>query len=87
MKMNMEKASSCASQDRQSADAENTVEEDDVYPIHLQHLNFRKLIMVCTLRFDHVLDPGMLHIALARLLGMSDWRKLGARVRTRVSCP
>ncbi|OAA80438.1 Chloramphenicol acetyltransferase-like domain protein [Akanthomyces lecanii RCEF 1005] len=55
------------------------MEEDDVYPIHLQDFNFRKLIMVCTLRFDHVLDAYKLHTALARLLEKSDWRKLGGR--------
>lgn len=82
----MEKASFCASQHRQSAGTKGTVEEDDVYPIHLQDFNFRQLIMVCTLRFDHVLDAYKLHTALARLLEKSDWRKLGGRVRCRVSC-
>ncbi|OAQ99233.1 hypothetical protein LLEC1_02104 [Akanthomyces lecanii] len=79
----MEKASFCASQHCQSAGTESTGDEDDVYPIHLQDFNFRNLIMVCTLRFDHALDACKLHTALARLLGKDDWRKLGGRVRRR----
>ncbi|KAK2861319.1 hypothetical protein FQN49_004323 [Arthroderma sp. PD_2] len=55
--------------------------EDDVYEMHLQDFNFRKLIMACTLRFDHVLDADKLHAGLARLLEMGDWRKLGGRLR------
>lgn len=59
--------------------------EDDVYPMHQQDFNFRKLIMACTLRFDHVLDANKLHVGLARLLETGDWKKLGGRLRHNVS--
>ncbi|TQV91243.1 BCL5p [Cordyceps javanica] len=54
---------------------------DDVYPMHLQDVNFRKVIMACTMRFDHVLDAEKLHADLARLFEIGDWRKLGGRIR------
>ncbi|EFR04831.1 hypothetical protein MGYG_07837, partial [Nannizzia gypsea CBS 118893] len=66
---------------KQSAVAVDEFTEDDVYEIHQQDFNFRKLIMACTLRFDHVLDADKLHDGLARLLEMGDWRKLGGRLR------
>lgn len=59
--------------------------DDDVYPIHLQDVNFRKIIMVCTMRFDHPLSADRLHAGLARLLEIGDWRKLGGRIRHNVS--
>lgn len=59
--------------------------EDYVYPVHLQDVNFRKLIMVCTLRYDHVLDVDKLCHGLTRLLEKGDWRKLGGRLRHSVS--
>lgn len=59
--------------------------EDYVYPVHLQDVNFRKLIMVCTLRYDHVLDADKLCHGLTRLLEIGDWRKLGGRLRHSVS--
>ena len=61
------------------------IADDDVYPIHLQDFNLRKLIMACTLRFDQVLDADELHAGLARLLEMGDWRKLAGRLRRNVS--
>lgn len=59
--------------------------EDHVYPVHLQDVNFRKLIMVCTLRYDHVLDTDKISHSLTRLLEKGDWRKLGGRLRHNVS--
>ncbi|CZR65591.1 uncharacterized protein PAC_15491 [Phialocephala subalpina] len=56
--------------------------EDDVYPLHLQDYNFRRLLMVSTMRFDDVLDAEKLHNALSQLLEIGDWRKLGGRLRS-----
>ncbi|KAL2059813.1 hypothetical protein VTL71DRAFT_10197 [Oculimacula yallundae] len=55
--------------------------EDDIYPLHLQDYNFRRLLMVSTMRFDDVLDVEKLHTSLSRLLEIGDWRKLGGRLR------
>jgi hypothetical protein len=59
--------------------------EDDIYPLHLQDYNFRRLLMVSTMRFDDVLDAEKLHNALSQLLKIGDWRKLGGRLRSDVS--
>lgn len=59
--------------------------DDLVYPVHLHDANFVKLLMVCTLRFDSILDPQKLHSALTRLLEIGDWKKLGGRLRRNVS--
>lgn len=59
--------------------------DDLVYPVHLHDANFAKLLMVCTLRFDSVLDHNKLHSALTRLLEIGDWKKLGGRLRRNVS--
>lgn len=51
----------------------------------------RNIIIGWTLRFDDILDADKLNIALSRLLEIGDWRKLGGRLRERVSnyghCP
>ncbi|KAL3587656.1 hypothetical protein FPOAC2_13554 [Fusarium poae] len=59
------------------------VDTDDVYPLHMldNTKTLRSIVVTWTLRFDDVLDADKLHNALARLLDMSDWRKLGGRMR------
>lgn len=47
----------------------------------------RNIIIGWTLRFDDILDADKLKIALSRLLEIGDWRKLGGRLREKVSCP
>lgn len=44
----------------------------------------RNIIIGWTLRFDDVLDADQLHVGLARLLEIGNWRKLGGRLRERV---
>ncbi|TVY60864.1 Transcriptional regulator sdnM [Lachnellula suecica] len=56
--------------------------EEEVYPLHLQDYNFRRLLMVMTMRFDDVLDAEKLNKALSQLLETGDWRKLGGRLRS-----
>lgn len=45
----------------------------------------RNIIIGWTLRFDDILDADKLGVALSRLLEIGDWRKLGGRLRRRVS--
>jgi hypothetical protein len=65
------------------------VDTDDVYPLHMldNTKTLRSIVVTWTLRFDDVLDADKLHNALARLLDMSDWRKLGGRMRLSVRVP
>lgn len=60
---------------------------DTIIPLH--HLDdisiLRCIVNDFTLRFDDVLDPGKLSAALERLLELGNWRKLGARLRLKVS--
>ena len=46
---------------------------------------FREAVMSWTLQYDDVLDAEKLHRALARLLEIGNWRKLGGRLRLDVS--
>nr|POE48971.1 hypothetical protein CFP56_32123 [Quercus suber] len=64
----------------------NILEEDDVYPVHMldDMAAHRSIIMGWTLRFNDVLNPEQLHVALARLLDIGDWRKIGGRLRLKV---
>ncbi|KAL4926777.1 uncharacterized protein BDV17DRAFT_141202 [Aspergillus undulatus] len=59
------------------------VESDDVYPVHLldSSKTLRNIVVTWTLRFDDVLDADKLHVSLARLLEIGDWRKIGGRLR------
>ncbi|KAJ3534550.1 hypothetical protein NM208_g7491 [Fusarium decemcellulare] len=61
------------------------VETDDIYPLHFNDdtKTLRELTLSWTARIDDVLDADQLHHALARLLDMGDWRKLGGRLRLR----
>lgn len=61
--------------------------EDIVYPVHLHDANFAKVLMVCTMRFDSVLDAAKLHSSLTRLLEIGDWKKVGGRLRRNVGGP
>lgn len=45
----------------------------------------RDIIIGWTLRFDDILDADKLNVALSRLLEIGNWRKLGGRLRERVS--
>lgn len=45
----------------------------------------RNIIIGWTLRFDDILDADKLGVALSQLLEIGDWRKLGGRLRRRVS--
>ncbi|KAK1981334.1 hypothetical protein LZ30DRAFT_592953 [Colletotrichum cereale] len=59
------------------------VATDDVYPVHFfdDTKPFREMLLNWTLRFDDVLDAEKLHVSLAKLLDIGDWRKLGGRMR------
>ncbi|KAG5932552.1 hypothetical protein E4U53_001270 [Claviceps sorghi] len=60
-----------------------TVPTDTIIPFHFYDdtKNTRGLCFDLTFRFDDVLDPERLRVALSRLLELGDWRKLGARIR------
>lgn len=64
------------------------VEGDEVYPVHMldDTKTLRDIVVVWTLRFNDVLDADKMHASLSRLLGIGDWRKLGGRLRVKVSC-
>jgi hypothetical protein len=59
---------------------------DHVYPLHCfdDTVPNRYMVMCWTMRFEDVLDGDKLHAALARLLMIGDWRKLGGRLRLNV---
>lgn len=48
---------------------------------------YRNAVSCWKLRFNNVLDGDKLHAALARLLEMEGWRKLGGRFRLNVRTP
>jgi hypothetical protein len=64
-----------------------TISTDTIIPLHSLDDNFiyRAIVLDFTLRFDDVLDPEKLRTALARLMGLGNWRKLGARLRMNVN--
>jgi hypothetical protein len=63
------------------------VESDDVYPVHMldDTKTLRDIVVAWTLRFNDVLDADKLYVSLSRLLAIGDWRKLGGRLRLKVS--
>jgi hypothetical protein len=63
------------------------VESDDVYPVHMldDTSTLRDIVVTWTLRFNDVLDADKLHLSLSRLLEIGDWRKVGGRLRLKVS--
>lgn len=64
-----------------------TLDSDEVYPLFfLDNLSTGRVIVLSeALRFDAVLDPIKLCDGLTTLIEQGDWRKLGGRLRTRVS--
>ena len=63
-----------------------TVETDDVIPVHLfdDSSAARGIVLVWTFKFDDVLDPDKLHTALSELFQMEGWRRFSGRFRYRV---
>jgi hypothetical protein len=62
---------------------------DKIFPVHYfddTDVN-RNMIMCWTMRFNEVLDADALHVSLAKLLEIGDWRKLGGRIRLNVFHP
>ncbi|KAE9963289.1 hypothetical protein BLS_009439 [Venturia inaequalis] len=59
------------------------IDTDVVYPLHKtdQSDHLRPTIMVWTLKFNDILDPGLLQKSLTELIEIGDWRKLGGRLR------
>lgn len=64
-----------------------TESEFDIYPVHLldDAKTMRRSCPCYLFRFNDVLDAGALASSLSRLLEMGDWRKLGGRLRLKVS--
>lgn len=60
---------------------------DEILPVHDfdARPQVRDIIIGWTLRFDDILDADKLNVALSRLLEIGSWRKLGGRLRQRVS--
>lgn len=63
-----------------------TVETDEIFPVHFfdDTKTYRSMVVTWTLRFDDVLDADKVHNALAQLLEIGDWRRLGGRLRLTV---
>jgi hypothetical protein len=63
------------------------VDSDDVYPVHMldDTKTLRDIVVTWTLRFNDVLDANNLYASLSRLLEIGDWRKVGGRLRLKVS--
>lgn len=60
--------------------------EDDVYPLHaFDDLKTRRIFVTRVLRFNDFLNAEMLIASLSRLFEIGDWRKLGGRLRYKVS--
>jgi len=62
------------------------VETDDIIPVHLfdDSAAARGIVLVWTYKFDDVLDPDKLHVALSQLFQMEGWRRFSGRFRYRV---
>lgn len=63
------------------------VESDDIYPVHMLDNNrlLRGIVITWTLCFNDVLNADRLHASLSKLLDIGDWRKVGGRIRVKVS--
>lgn len=75
---------------KQSSSANDTPDpyaDDEVYPVHVLDDTkiFRSILITWTLCFNDVLDADKLESSLAKLLKTGDWRKLGGRLRLKVS--
>jgi hypothetical protein len=62
-------------------------EKDHVYPVHMldDTTTLRGIVLTWTMCFNDALDADKLYGALSRLLEIGDWRKLGGRLRLKVS--
>jgi hypothetical protein len=69
------------------AETLSDVDRDRVYPTHMldDTPTLRGIVLTWTMCFNDVLDPDKLYAALSRLLEIGDWRKLGGRLRLKVS--
>jgi hypothetical protein len=69
------------------AETLSDADTDHVYPTHMLDDNptLRGIVLTWTMCFNDVLDPDKLYVALSRLLEIGDWRKLGGRLRLKVS--
>ncbi|RDA91799.1 hypothetical protein CP533_2804 [Ophiocordyceps camponoti-saundersi (nom. inval.)] len=62
------------------------LDDDDVYPLHaFDDANHNRKLLSWLMRFNDVLDADRLHDSLARLLEIGDWRKLGGRLKLKIS--
>ena len=63
------------------------IDSDEVYPVHMldDTKTLRNIVVTWTLCFNDVLDAEKLHGSLSTLLEMGDWRKVGGRLRLKVS--
>lgn len=65
---------------------ENASGPFDTYPLHgLDDTTFHRTLISRLMRFNDVLDPDKLYQALLRLFEIGDWRKLGGRLRIKVT--
>lgn len=59
---------------------------EEIYPIHtMDDSKVNHCFVSWTMRFNDVLDPAKLNGALCTLLEIGDWKKLGGRLRFKVS--
>lgn len=67
--------------------SQTTVPVDRIVPFHRfdDAIGLRNSILVWTLRFDDVLDAARLRDSLNALLSIGNWKRLGGRVRKKVS--
>lgn len=60
--------------------------EEEVYPIHLlDQPTATQKMLTWVMCFNDVLNAPKIHESLCHLLEIGDWKKLGARLRVRVS--
>jgi hypothetical protein len=62
------------------------IENDDLYPVHTldDTKTLRRLLLAWTICFNDALDAHKLRCALAKLLDIGDWRKIGGRLALKV---
>lgn len=63
------------------------IDSDHIYPVHMldNTKTLRSIVITWTLCFNDVLDVSKLHASLSRLLEIGDWKKVGGRLRLKVS--
>jgi hypothetical protein len=71
---------------RGSPTSPTLIENDDVYPVHTldDTKTLRRLLLAWTICFNDALDAHKLRCALAKLLDIGDWRKIGGRLALKV---